>query len=387
MERSDKIRIAAAVAAAAVIWGAALFGGHSKAPEIAEEVDSFSAQTTAKTAETAAVEETAPAAAPDEDEVTYSTEKSVRTVPYKTLYQEDESLEDGEEKLLVKGEKGVVTLTVSNKLSNGRVVATNPIFSEVTKEPVDEIILKGTSPRDEEDEAEDEDTSASATSYNEDEDEEEAYSPAEERQEDEPEDTEETASNEDASNDDDEDVPETDSEEEDVPEDKPEEPEMIPYEEPAQTSAQTSAQTEAAGFIDPAVEYGLAGSSSAPSQISQFDVPSWVRFDANGIPTEYSAVHTGKACAYTANPGALMSTGKAVAQGYVAVNPNIIPYGSELYIVADDGDVYGYAIAADTGYSVKVGDIIVDLFMDEYDDCIQWGNKPVSIYVLSTPEE
>lgn len=379
MERSDKIRIAAAVTAAAVIWGAALVGGHSKAPEIAEEVDSFSAQTTAKTAETAAVEEAAPAAAPDEDEVTYSTEKSVRTVPYKTLYQEDETLEDGEEKLLVKGEKGVVTLTVSNKLSNGRVVATNPIFSEVTKEPVDEIILKGTSPRDEEDEAEDEDTSASAASYDEEDETDTESSASEDRQEDEPEDTEETASNDDASNDDDEDVPETDSEEEDVPEDEPEEPEMIPYEEPA--------QTEAAGFIDPAVEYGFAGSSSAPSQISQFDVPSWVRFDANGIPTEYSAVHTGKACAYTANPGALMSTGKAVAQGYVAVNPNIIPYGSELYIVADDGDVYGYAIAADTGYSVKVGDIIVDLFMDEYDDCIQWGNKPVSIYVLSTPEE
>ena len=379
MERSDKIRIAAAVTAAAVIWGAALFGGHSKAPEIAEEVDSFSAQTTAKTAETAAVEESAPAAAPDEDEVTYSTEKSVRTVPYKTLYQEDETLEDGEEKLLVKGEKGVVTLTVSNKLSNGRVVATNPIFSEVTKEPVDEIILKGTSPRDEEDE----DTSASAASYDEEDETDTESSASEDRQEEEPEDTEETASNDDASNDDDEDVPETDSEEEDVPEDKPEEPEMIPYEEPAQTGV----QTETAGFIDPAVEYGLAGSSSAPSQISQFDVPSWVRFDANGIPTEYSAVHTGKACAYTANPGALMSTGKAVAQGYVAVNPNIIPYGSELYIVADDGDVYGYAIAADTGYSVKVGDIIVDLFMDEYNDCIQWGNKPVSIYVLSTPEE
>ncbi|MBQ7990219.1 MAG: 3D domain-containing protein [Oscillospiraceae bacterium] len=126
---------------------------------------------------------------------------------------------------------------------------------------------------------------------------------------------------------------------------------------------------------------------STPTQISRLDVPSWLKFDANGIPLGYSTVHHGRACAYTASPSALMSTGKTVFQGYVAVNPNIIPYGSQLYIVADDGEVYGYAIAADTGYSVKVGDILVDLFMSEYNDCIQWGNKNVSIYVLTPPAE
>ena len=134
------------------------------------------------------------------------------------------------------------------------------------------------------------------------------------------------------------------------------------------------------------VEFGMA-KTAAPAQISRFEVPSWVKFDQNGVPVGYTKVHTGRACAYTANSNALMSTGKTVFQGYVAVNPNIIPYGSQLYIIADDGDVYGYAIAADTGYSVKVGDIIVDLFMSEYNDCIQWGNKNVSIYVLDPPAE
>lgn len=116
--------------------------------------------------------------------------------------------------------------------------------------------------------------------------------------------------------------------------------------------------------------------------ISLFDLPEWLTFDENGIPTEYVNVLTGNACAYTAAPDALMSTGKEVFQGYVAVDPDIIPYGTELYIVAEDGEVYGYAIAADTGYSVRAGHIIVDLFMNEYDDCIQWGNKPVYVYVL-----
>lgn len=129
-------------------------------------------------------------------------------------------------------------------------------------------------------------------------------------------------------------------------------------------------------------EAAFADAPEAVKAVSRFEVPDWLTLDENGVPTEYVDTISGKSCAYTADPGALMSTGKAVFQGYVAVDPNIIPYGSELYIVADDGEVYGYAIAADTGYSVRQGHIVVDLFMDEYNDCIQWGAKNVTIYVL-----
>lgn len=129
-------------------------------------------------------------------------------------------------------------------------------------------------------------------------------------------------------------------------------------------------------------EEAFADAPEAVKAVSRFEVPDWLTLDENGVPTEYVDTISGKSCAYTADPGALMSTGKAVFQGYVAVDPNIIPYGSELYIVADDGEVYGYAIAADTGYSVRQGHIVVDLFMDEYNDCIQWGAKNVTIYVL-----
>lgn len=134
--------------------------------------------------------------------------------------------------------------------------------------------------------------------------------------------------------------------------------------------------------LDDEDEVRERASNPQKGAISLFDLPEWLKFDENGIPTEYVNVLTGNACAYTAAPDALMSTGKEVFQGYVAVDPDIIPYGTELYIVAEDGEVYGYAIAADTGYSVRKGDIIVDLFMNEYDDCIQWGNKPVYVYVL-----
>lgn len=150
-----------------------------------------------------------------------------------------------------------------------------------------------------------------------------------------------------------------------------------------ETEAVTTVTEDIAVSEDIAVtEEAFADAPAAVNAVSRFEVPDWLTLDENGVPTEYVDTISGKSCAYTADPGALMSTGKAVFQGYVAVDPNIIPYGSELYIVADDGEVYGYAIAADTGYSVRQGHIVVDLFMDEYNDCIQWGAKNVTIYVL-----
>lgn len=102
----------------------------------------------------------------------------------------------------------------------------------------------------------------------------------------------------------------------------------------------------------------------------------------NGAPTEYKEIITGKAAAYTAAPGSKTASGRTVKPGYVAVNPNQIPYGSELWIVSTDGIVYGYAIAADTGGFVNKGKFTVDLFMNTESECRQWGSRDVVIYVL-----
>lgn len=155
------------------------------------------------------------------------------------------------------------------------------------------------------------------------------------------------------------------------------ETENYEYEEPDNSYDTDTESYEISTYSDDgAVHASLIGS------VSQFDVPDDLYVDADGAPLKYKTSLHGKSCAYTAEEGALMSTGKAVEQGYVAVNPDIIPYGSKLYIVADDGEVYGYAIAADTGGSVGRNDILVDLFMWSYDECIQWGAKDVTIYVL-----
>lgn len=107
----------------------------------------------------------------------------------------------------------------------------------------------------------------------------------------------------------------------------------------------------------------------------------------NGLPVNYETVLTGKSCAYTAPLGSGTASGRKLEIGTVAVDPNIIPYGSELYIVSTDGSyVYGYAIAADTGNLTPYG-VLVDLFMgnseDYYDVSVAYGAKQVNIYVLS----
>lgn len=104
----------------------------------------------------------------------------------------------------------------------------------------------------------------------------------------------------------------------------------------------------------------------------------------NGIPENYTRIVSGKATAYSAKPGALTASGRYAVVGTVAVNPNVIPYGSEVYVVAQDGSrVYGYAIAADTGYGMMDGSIAVDVFMGSYEDSCKWGAVYVDIYVLS----
>lgn len=104
----------------------------------------------------------------------------------------------------------------------------------------------------------------------------------------------------------------------------------------------------------------------------------------NGIPVNYTRVLSGRSTAYTAPAGAGTASGRLAQVGVVAVNPNVIPYGSELYIVSQDGSlVYGYAVAGDTGSAMMNGHALVDLYMNTYEDCCNWGSVYVDVYVLS----
>lgn len=121
--------------------------------------------------------------------------------------------------------------------------------------------------------------------------------------------------------------------------------------------------------------------SGSKNVISTLTPQTPIELDENGRPVNYTKVLTGKATAYCT--GTTCSTGVKVRPGYIAVNPNQIPYGTKMYIVSSDGRYhYGYAIAADTGGFAKQGSAIADLYMSSYSDCVQFGRRNIEIYIL-----
>lgn len=117
------------------------------------------------------------------------------------------------------------------------------------------------------------------------------------------------------------------------------------------------------------------------TQVSDIEVPDDILFDENGIPLNYSKKLTGRSTAYCM--GHTTATGTSVHPGVVAVDPRIIPYGSTMYIVADDGWVYGFSSAEDTGGFIYWNNApIVDLYVNSTNFAYQWGNRAVTIYIF-----
>ncbi len=129
---------------------------------------------------------------------------------------------------------------------------------------------------------------------------------------------------------------------------------------------------------------GNAHPTSLPvgTPMSELANPSYLTIGTNGLPTSYKRSIKAKATAYC-SPGDLTSTGKRAKNGYIAVDPKEIPYGTEMYIVSADGRyVYGYCIAADTGSYIYSVDWTVDLHMNSEAQCRKWGRRDIIIYFL-----
>lgn len=105
--------------------------------------------------------------------------------------------------------------------------------------------------------------------------------------------------------------------------------------------------------------------------------------DLYGNTVSYSSVMSGTCTAYSV-PGGTTSLGWDAVYGVIAVNPNIIPYGTKMYVTSPDGSVvYGYGVAGDTGGACMAGDIIADLCYNTIEECSQIGRREMVIYILS----
>ncbi|NLF80004.1 MAG: DUF348 domain-containing protein [Clostridia bacterium] len=85
--------------------------------------------------------------------------------------------------------------------------------------------------------------------------------------------------------------------------------------------------------------------------------------------------YTMEATAYTWT-GNTTATGTWPKVGTIAVDPDIIPLGTKVYVAG-----YGFAVAEDTGGAIN--DYIIDLYMDTENQCISWGRRQVTVYMLN----
>lgn len=62
----------------------------------------------------------------------------------------------------------------------------------------------------------------------------------------------------------------------------------------------------------------------------------------------------------------------------IAVDPDVIPLGSKVYVSG-----YGVAIASDTGGAIQGN--IIDVFLNSYEECVSWGRRQVTVQILAYP--
>jgi len=127
-----------------------------------------------------------------------------------------------------------------------------------------------------------------------------------------------------------------------------------------------------------AVGTGTAVGTKAPA------IGNGVIITADGQVLAYKRADKFKTTAYNhtdAGCDMITATGTTVRVGTVAVDPTVIPYGTRMFIVSNDGEyVYGIATAEDCGGGIKGKHI--DLYFPDVNDCWKYGVRSATVYFL-----
>lgn len=103
----------------------------------------------------------------------------------------------------------------------------------------------------------------------------------------------------------------------------------------------------------------------------------------DNVPTSYEKMYSGNCTAYSYKEGVWGAAGMYLYQGFVATDPDVIPYGSLLWITSPDGSfVYGWAIAADGCRAAMEGRVLVDCFFQTYRESCLFGKHWMNVYVV-----
>ena len=136
--------------------------------------------------------------------------------------------------------------------------------------------------------------------------------------------------------------------------------------------------------VNKAVEETIAGQDTQATEVSTIEevkpveeIPENVIETSRGL-VPYTQMYGMEATAYLPTDGSaegLTAMGIPATYGIVAVDPDVIPLGSRVYIPG-----YGEALAADTGGAIY--GYRIDLCMESYDEAMDFGRRNVTVFVL-----
>ena len=157
--------------------------------------------------------------------------------------------------------------------------------------------------------------------------------------------------------------------------------------EPAEQAAPAASSGTASGSSSSgSSSSGGSSSGSSSSGGSRYDgsaeTSGNVIMTSSGESYTYIDVMTCSATAYTCE-GYVGHTysGTLARVGAIAVDPTVIPLGTKMYVVSNDGQyVYGYCVAEDIGGGIKGNKI--DLYFDTYAECWDFGVRMCTVYIL-----
>ena len=159
----------------------------------------------------------------------------------------------------------------------------------------------------------------------------------------------------------------------------------VTFENSVETSRQVLEETVKKAPVDKLIAVGtgenVGGTNAWPLIADGYIVLS------TGEVLTYSHSQVFKATAYTSwieDVGDTTATGTLARVGAIAVDPKLIPYGTRMFIVTNDGEyIYGIGTAEDAGdQNIKYNRI--DLWYPTKEECIQFGYRECTVYILGS---
>lgn len=260
-------------------------------------------------------------------DVEYQELEETEQVPFEVETKENSELLEGKQKITQYGVYGEKKVTYKVKFEDGEQTEKEMISEEITKEPVNCVVEKGTK------------------------------------------------------------KPETEQEKQETEQEKQGDT-TTPLTTTTNTATNTSVNAPEQQIItstNPA-DLSTAGRAyvwSVPAGI-QDDTVNKTITAGDGSSYQYTSVIDVKATAYNRveEGGLTTATGTTTKYGTIAVDPSVIPLGSKLYVVSDGGQSwsYGPGLAEDTGGLIKGNRI--DLFFMTGEEATEFGVRSAKVYIL-----